>query len=142
MPAPSIDGEDLPAVDRYELLVHETVRNGHVWALYEESSGWAVGRDPEGNDALALWPSPEAAAACAVELWHASSPRPISLDELLDTWLAALERDGELVACFHTPVRDAWHVPAADLAGDLRSLRRLLSADRPDAASDVQRRPS
>lgn len=128
MRAGRIDGSDLPGIDRYEMLVHETVRNGGLWGLYADGFGWALGRDPEGNDAMAVWPSFEAAAACAVELWKASQPRRITLGELLETWVPALEKDSQLVAAFHTPERDAWHVTPAELAEDVRALLRLLRA--------------
>lgn len=71
---------------------------GGAWGLKAADDSWAVHEDEEGGEeTLPLWPDEAAARACAVGEWSAFRPAWISLAELLDDWLPALDEDAAWV---------------------------------------------
>lgn len=89
-----------------------------VWGL-KDANGWIVAKD---TDALALWPHPEFAQACAQGPWEGALPERLALDELLEELLPLLEEDGLRVAVFPTP-----EDPGALLAPE--EVRNLLETE-------------
>lgn len=102
----------LSAPERYQYLVHRVAEWGEVWGLRTEE-GWVV-VEIDGMDCFCLWPSDDFARSCAVEEWEECVPERISLQELLDELLPALQEDGLRLAVFPTPGTETALVDARD----------------------------
>ncbi len=107
----------LSAPERYQYLVHRAAEWGEAWGLRTEE-GWVV-VEIDGMDCFCLWPSDDFARSCAVEEWDECIPERISLQELLDELLPALQEDNLRLAVFPTPGTETALVDARDFRDHL-----------------------
>ncbi len=69
-------------------------QQGQAWGLKNARDEWATHEDPEEEtESMPVWLDADAAARCAVDEWAGFAPAPISLQELLDDWLPALDEE-------------------------------------------------
>lgn len=90
----------MTAEDRLAYFVRKAADFEQVWGLHDE--GWATAQDPSGALALAVWPEPDFAAACAVGAWARHVPRAVPLGDFLTLWLPGMARDARTVVVFPT----------------------------------------
>jgi hypothetical protein len=102
----------LAPLERYSYLVHRVATSEQAWGLRSED-GWVLINDDSG-DAFCLWPHPAFAQACIVEGWDGCFPEPISLQELREELLPALEEDAIRLAVFPAPTGEVAVVDAND----------------------------
>jgi hypothetical protein len=94
----------MSAEERFAYFVRKVADLERVWGLHAE--GWATAANAGGAIALALWPEPDFAAACATGAWEAHVPKAIPLGDFLTVWLPGMVRDARAVVVFPTG-RDA-----------------------------------
>jgi hypothetical protein len=102
----------LPPLDRYSYLVHRIAASEQAWGLRSDE-GWVLINDDKG-DAFCLWPHPAFAQACILEGWDGCFPEPVTLQELQEELLPALEEDGVRLAAFPAPAGQVAVVDARD----------------------------
>lgn len=88
-----------PAEERFAYFVRKAADFEQVWGLYAE--GWATA-DAGSTIALAVWPEPDLAAACAFGAWERHVPKAIPLGDFLTVWLPGMVRDSRAVVVFPT----------------------------------------
>jgi hypothetical protein len=93
---------DQEGSQRYGQSVEAARRTGVLWGL-RDSDGWMVAGDDEGCESMPVWPSAEAANACATGCWQGGWPEAIPLVSWLDRWTPGLVRDGRKVAVHYLP---------------------------------------
>lgn len=95
---------------------------GAAWALRDADDNWAVHEDPEdGNEVMPFWADEASARACALGDWAHFRPARVSLDELCDDWLPALDEDAVWVGLgFSADSQGDWADPV-ELAAQLRA---------------------
>ncbi len=86
--------------DRFSYFVRKVADFEALWGLFDD--GWAIASDSDDAKVIPFWPEQEFAAACAESEWASYRPVEIALDDLLDTWIDGLTKDGLLVAVFPT----------------------------------------
>jgi hypothetical protein len=72
-----------------------------AWGLFD--NGWALAATDEGTSVFLFWPAEEYAKLCAKEEWASYKPREIALEDLMNTLLPKLKKDGVLPGIFFTP---------------------------------------
>lgn len=90
----------MPAEERFAYFVRKVADFEQVWGLHAE--GWATAADAGGAIALAVWPEPDFAAACAVGPWERHVPRAVPLADFLTVWLPRMVGDSRTVVVFPT----------------------------------------
>ncbi len=108
----------LPASGRYEYFIKRAASHGELWALRGDG-GWVIAIDDEGHEHFPVWPHPYFAQACAEGPWEGEKPVAIDVDEWVEGWLPALDKDGMHVAVFQTPNDQGIGVGAQRLKRDL-----------------------
>lgn len=108
----------LDGAGRYAYFVKRVADWETAWGLWQ--NGWTLVADDVGAAAFPLWPAREYAEACASGEWVNCEPAEITLEDLLETLLPQLEKDGVSVAIFPTPLNTGTVVVPASLADDLR----------------------
>jgi len=91
----------LPGPARYAHFIKRVADREELWGL-ANPEGWVLSADDEGRECLPVWPSEAYAARQAVGEWEGTTPRAITLDDWLRTWIPGMERDGKQVAVFPT----------------------------------------
>lgn len=105
----------------YMEMLHRIVRERCAWALINDGN-LAMG-EFEGEDAIPLWASEEAARAMASEEWAGCEVDAIPLEELLEELLPMLAED-EVNLLFSTDDEGGLALDAETLAEDLREIMR------------------
>lgn len=111
---------DLPADDRYEHFVKESVRQGKVWTL-EGAGGFVAFCDEDDRDCFPFWPAPELAEALANEDWSDCRAEALDLDVFMSRWLKGMARDGRLVSVFPAPDGTGIVTDPVELLEDLQA---------------------
>lgn len=91
----------LSGIDRYKHFVKVVADWQKAWGLYD--NGWALAATDEGTPVFLFWPAEEYATLCAKEEWGSYKPRAIELEDLMNTLLPKLRKDGVLPGIFFTP---------------------------------------
>lgn len=109
----------LSGTERYGYFVEKVADHEEVWGLQNEEGWVLIGF--ESGDAFCLWPDAAYAKACTVGDWADCTPEPISLEELIEELLPALQRDELRLAIFPTPAGEAVVVDPRDFQEHLKS---------------------
>ena len=106
----------LPAQERYDYCVRKVADTQQVWGLHHD--GWATAQ-ADGKVAIAFWPEPAFAQACASGDWAGFQPRAIALGDFLNKWLPGMTSNAQLAFVFPVPQGSASIAAPADLLADL-----------------------
>jgi hypothetical protein len=109
----------LESEQRYVYFVRRVVHWEAAWGLVDDT-GWALVGDDGGGEALALWPALGYAQDAAIDRWADLSPRPITLDDLLATFLPNVREGGLRFGVFPAPPRRGSITSADALEESLR----------------------
>ena len=113
----------LPGPKRYEHFVKQIADWEKAWGLYAD--GWAMAGADEGGEMLfPLWPAKEYAVLLAKGDWASYQPKDISLEDLLESVLPTLEREGTKAAVFLTPEGKSVVIEPRELLEHLRAEAR------------------
>lgn len=108
----------LPAPKRYSHFIKKAVGWKQLWALYDD--GWAMSESDQGKQAFPLWPEKEYAELCVSGVWANYVPKPIALDEVLDSMIPMLREKGILPGVFFTMKDGSVNASIDDFESDLR----------------------
>jgi hypothetical protein len=107
-----------PGAKRYDHFVNRAADWEEVWLLEQEEDNWALTTSDEG-DALAVWPHPRYAEACAVGEWDDRRPAMVPVEEFIDDVVPQLLADGVSVSVFPRPQGGGVLVGPRKLRSDL-----------------------
>lgn len=110
----------LAAQKRYEYFVKRVTDWQELWGLWRDE-GWVLAGDPEGNQALAVWPARVYAELLAPEIAEGSVPRCIPLDTWFNNVEARLATEHKLVAVFPVSRLPCITVRSGQLRRDLEA---------------------
>ncbi len=117
-PQPTTSDFDLPAEERYDYFLTQSVKQGKVWTL-QGIGGFVAFRDEVGHDCFPFWPAPELAEALANADWSDCKAEPLDLDVFMTRWLKGMARDDRLVSVFPAPDGTAIVIDPLELLRDL-----------------------
>ncbi|ALM52424.1 DUF2750 domain-containing protein [Halomonas huangheensis] len=108
-----------PVMDRYVFTIKKIADQESAWGLYND--GWALSGN-EGRQFFPIWPTEEAARACASNDWEDYTPLTIDVYYMVNELLQKLEIDGIGIAIFMVPDQSATATKSAsELTSDLKN---------------------
>lgn len=108
----------LPAPKRYSYFIKKVIGWRRLWALYDD--GWAMSESDVGDPIFPLWPEKEYAELCISGEWANYEPKPIELNEVLDSMIPMLRERGILPGVFFTMEAGSVNSSVDQLESDLR----------------------
>ncbi|TAA43655.1 DUF2750 domain-containing protein [Corallincola spongiicola] len=102
---------------RYEAFLEMALAAEQVWVLKDDEGCLIVTSGDE--ECLPVWPSEDAAAACAIADWKGLEPLAVSLVDWMEKWLPGMEKDDRVVAVFPNLAGESLVVAASELYAEL-----------------------
>lgn len=102
---------------RYEKFIELTLSDGQVWVLRDDEGCLMINAGDE--DCIPVWPSSEAAAACAIADWKGFEPLAVAMPDWLEKWLPGMEKDQRVVAVFPNLAGESLVVAAEELLHEM-----------------------
>jgi len=111
----------LPPGERYNHFVKRVADWEWVWTLEQPGGGLAQSASDEGVSALAVWPHPRYAEACAEGEWADTVPAGFEVHEWVVELLPKLAADGIMLVVFPTREHQGFIVPPEGMKEDIES---------------------
>jgi hypothetical protein len=111
----------LPPGERYNHFVKRVADWEWVWALEEPGGGLVQSASDDGVSALAVWPHPLYAEACAEGEWAGTVAAGFEVHEWVYELLPKLAAEGLMLVVFPTPEHQGFIVPPEGMKEDLES---------------------
>lgn len=90
----------LPGPKRYWHFIKVVADQEQVWGLY--NNGWALAATNEENQTVfPVWPALEYAELCKASTWPECTPKPIEIDEFIETVIPELREEGIKLCIFY-----------------------------------------
>lgn len=105
---------------RFSYFAKRVVDFEEAWGLWDD--GWALMGSNEGATVFPLWPAREYAELSRTGEWENFSPKSITLEELLDTYLPDFMARGIMAGVFPTPEGKGVTLSAESLVEKLREI--------------------
>lgn len=103
---------------RYDAFLESVFVSKQVWLLRDEEGCLMVVSGDE--ECIPVWPSSEAAEACAIADWKGFEPMSVSLEDWLTKWLPGMDRDGRAAAVCPNLAGESLVVSAPELLAELQ----------------------
>ncbi|GAA5213381.1 DUF2750 domain-containing protein [Corallincola platygyrae] len=104
---------------RYEAFLEQALAESQVWVLRDDEGCLIVNAGNE--ECLPVWPTEDAAKACAISDWKGLVPLSISLADWVEKWLPGMEKDDRVVAVFPNLAGESLVVAPSELLAELEA---------------------